>query len=250
MAERRVRQPRPGEAGRVGCVRRYGPADDARRASAVPRRDRLAGRHARRRGAHRRRERSRHDREPSGEGVRRRRAPSDVRPGHRAGEHLRIPRRRGPRRVPGGPLPSSTARRVPRRASFRTRSQSSRPAPSPRGSRCEPSWAPCVPESRWRRGGSRSSSRPPREPRRAHASSRGATRSPRRAACSPRAEPSAGSARRVSYRRIGSRRCASRGEGCAHPCRPPRRRDELVPRDDHRASRPLSNLGCAARQPN
>ena len=33
--------------------------------------------------------------------------------------------------------------------------------------------------------------------------------------------------------------------GCAHPCSPPRRRDELVPRDDHRASRPLSNLGRA-----
>ena len=47
VAERRLRQPRPGQAGALGRVRRHRPADDARRAPALSRRGRLAGRHER-----------------------------------------------------------------------------------------------------------------------------------------------------------------------------------------------------------
>ena len=47
VAERRLREPRPAEAGALGRVPRDGAADDGRRAEAPSRRGRLAGRHRR-----------------------------------------------------------------------------------------------------------------------------------------------------------------------------------------------------------
>ena len=91
-------------------------ADDARRAAPVPRRGGLAGRHDRPRGLLGRRERRRHRRGDAGRGLRRARAASGVRPGHRPGQRLRLPGRRARERASRRRSTASTARRGPRRS--------------------------------------------------------------------------------------------------------------------------------------
>ena len=71
MAERRLRESRPRQAGAVGRVRRHRAADDAERPAAPPRRGRMAGRHVAIHGLPGARERPGHGRADPGGDLRR-----------------------------------------------------------------------------------------------------------------------------------------------------------------------------------
>ena len=71
MAERRLRESRPRQAGAVGCIRRHRAADDAERPAAPPRRGRMAGRHVAVHGLPGARERPCHGRADPGGDLRR-----------------------------------------------------------------------------------------------------------------------------------------------------------------------------------
>ena len=104
LAERRLREPRPDQAGPLGRLPRHGSADDRERPQAVPRRGR-AGRSTRRGLAGYTGVENVQVTDPrdAGAGVLASRPHGHVRRDDRRGEHLRVLRRRAPRQgLPGG----------------------------------------------------------------------------------------------------------------------------------------------------
>ena len=229
----------------LGRVRRDGAADDARGAPPVPRRDRLAGRHARRRGSHGVENvpvtTESHQAEVYAEVVRLAACDPDIAQVNIFGfrdDTSRAGFQAGLQRADGTPRASADA--------VRDALASRMPAPSPSGSLREPSSAPRGPEPRWSRG----------QLRVELTAAEGATAracllpgshtlhgAPRARA---RAAPSRGRAPRVSCRRIGSTTLRHRPAGRpADARRPARRRDECGARDDHRAADSLRS-GCCS----